>query len=74
MNIKSKQEKKSEEQTRLFKKIIKAIAIDKAVTAFGEKDVKWAINKYLVSIRARTRLLKEKAATEARLAEISKQI
>jgi hypothetical protein len=72
--MKTKTEKRQEEQHRLYRQIMKVVSLDKAVAQFGEKDVKWAINRYLVSVRERARLLKKKADAEAALAEITKKL
>lgn len=72
--MKSYKQTKQESSTRLYRKIIKTIAVDKAVRIFGEKDVKWAIAKYLTSIRERTALLKAKSEAEQKLREIEEKL
>jgi hypothetical protein len=67
-------EKRQADQKKLFRKVIKTLAIDKAIRLHGEKDVKWAITKYLSGVRERTKLLKEKAAAESKMAEISRKL
>jgi hypothetical protein len=72
--MKTNKQKKQEVSIKLYRKIIKTIGVDKAVRIFGEKDVKWAIGKYLTSIRERTALLKARAETEQRLREIEEKL
>jgi hypothetical protein len=50
---------KERNQHQLFKRIVKTLTIQKAVALFGEKDVRWAINRYLMASRERARLLRQ---------------
>jgi hypothetical protein len=65
--MKSKLEARAEEQKRLYRDIIKIIAIEKAIAAFGDRQVTRSIVKYLESIRERNRLLKDKYQADERL-------
>ena len=71
---KTKLEARALEQKKLFQSVIKIIAIDKAVATFGEKSVKWAINKYPTSAREKDRLVREKSAAEQRIAELNRKL
>lgn len=67
-------EERQQEQKKLFQSVIKMIAIDKAVRTFGEKSVKWAITKYLTSVRTRDRLLKQKKDADAAIVELNRKL
>lgn len=67
-------QKRSADQKKRFAVVIKALGIDKAVKKFGEKDVKWAVGKYLTGIRDRSRLLRQKADAEAKMKEINDKL
>jgi hypothetical protein len=71
--IKTKTEERADEQRKLFQSVIKMIAIDKAVDAFGERAVRWAITKYLKTITERNSLLKQKAVADERIADLSRK-
>jgi hypothetical protein len=71
---KTKLEARALEQEKLLQSVIKIIAMDKAVATFGEKSVKWAINKYLTSVREKDRLVREKSAAEQRIAELNRKL
>jgi hypothetical protein len=69
---KPKLEARALEQKKLFQSVIKIVAVDKAVATFGEKCVKWAINKYPTSVR--DRLVREKSAAEQRIAKLNRKL
>jgi uncharacterized membrane protein len=70
----SNKDRRAEEQKKLFQSVIKMISIEKAVAAFGDKQVKWAITKYLMSVREKARLFKEKSAADERIAELNQKL
>jgi hypothetical protein len=71
---KTKSEARALEQKKSFQSVMKIIAIEKAAATFGEKSVKWAINKYPTSAREKDRLVREKSAAEQRIAELNGEL
>lgn len=72
--FKTKKQFREEVQTKLYREIIGSLYIARSVEKFGEKDVKWAIGKYLTGIRERSRLLKEQAIAQKALDEINRKL
>jgi len=72
--FKTKKQFREEVQTKLYREIIGSLYIGRAIEKYGEKDVKWAIQKYLVGIRERARLLKEQAEAQKALDEINRKL
>jgi hypothetical protein len=62
---KTKLDARALEQKKSFQSAIKIIAIDKAVATFGEKSVKWAINKYPTSVREKRSAFPRKVCRRA---------
>lgn len=72
--MKTYREKKQEEKMKLTKKIWNALNIEKAVKKFGFNEVKTALNHWTNYQRQNAKLIREKRALEAKLAEVESKL
>lgn len=64
-------EKKPIEQHASYKDILGDLNLEKTYKKYGEKNVKWALNRFLKEQRERAALLKQKADAESKLKELN---
>lgn len=69
MSTKEEKERGSRES---YNEVLKTLNLKKAYEQYGEKNVKWALNKFLKEQRERANLLKQKTEAEERLKELDK--
>lgn len=69
--MKTKIEKKPIEQHASYKEILADLNLEKTYKKYGEKNVKWALNRFLKEQRERAALMKQKSEAENKLKELN---